>query len=169
MDKNFLEFWGNSLLNAAKSQEQFEKMAAWAQQGFKDFEEMSASFLKVYGLGGRPGPEKGADIDVAWKKTQEEFLRSLNEYMNMLGFVLKSEHLELVKKYEEIKEKLSSREETIKHLRMLLSESKIEGQGELASQFSDLVRRQNEQFRDMVDNVSKAFKDSTSDKETGEA
>lgn len=164
MDKNFLEFWGTSLLNAAKGQEQFEKMAAWVQQGFKGFEEMNARFLKAYGLGERS--EGSPDFSVAWKKAQEEFLRSCNEYMNMLGFVPKSEHLELVKKYEEIKEKLSSCEESIKHLRMLLSESKIEGQGELAKQFSDLIRKQNEQFRDMVDNFSKTFKKNASGKET---
>lgn len=167
MDKNFLEFWGNSLLNAARSQEQFEKMTAWVQQGFKGFEEMNARFLKAYGLGGRP--EGSSDFSAAWKKAEEEFLHSFNEYMNLLGFVPKKEHLDLVKRYEEIKEKLSSREETIKHLRMLLSESKIEGQGEMTRQFSDLIRKQNDQFRDMMDNFSKAFKDSVSEKESKQA
>ncbi|MGO9017857.1 MAG: hypothetical protein ACLQVJ_05830 [Syntrophobacteraceae bacterium] len=159
MDKNFLEFWGNSLLSAAKSQEQFEKMAAWVQQGFKGFEEMTTVFLKAYGLDRYA--EGSPDYITAWKKAEEEFRRSINDYMNLLGFVPKNEYLELVKKYEEIKEKLSSHEETIKHLRMLLSGSKMEGQGELARQFSDLIMKQNEQFQDLVDNVSKAFKKSS--------
>jgi len=135
MDKKFLEFWGNSMLSAAKSQEQFEKMAAWAQQGFKGLEEMTNFFLKAYGLDGCA--EGSPDYVTGWKKAEEEFKRSINDYMNLCGFVPKSDYLELVKKYEEIKEKLSSQEETVKHLRMLASESKMAGQGELSKQFAD--------------------------------
>ena len=107
MDKHFLEFWGNSLLNAAKSQKQFEDMAAWVQQGFKGFEEMTALFLKIYGL---DNFTKGSpDYFMAWKKAEEEFRKSYQDYMNLLGFVEKHEHLELVRKYEELKEKFVDR------------------------------------------------------------
>lgn len=163
MDKHFFEFWGNSMLNAAKSQEQFEKMADWTQQGFKGFEDMTTMFMKTYGLEGFT--KGGTDCVAWWKEAEEEFGRSIRDFMNLFGFVPKSDHLELVKKYEEIKEKLSSQEETIKHLRMLLSEVKMEGQGKLAEQFAHLLRKQNDQFEVMVDNFSKAFKKSSSEKE----
>ncbi len=163
MDKQFLEFWGNSLLAAAKSQKQFEDMVAWAQQGFKGFEEMTTLFLKVYGL---ESCVKGSpDCITAWKKAEEDFKHSFKDYMGLLGFVPKSEHLELVKKYEELKEKVASQEETIKHLRMLLSESKLQDQGELAKQFDDLIRKQNDQFQGLMDNFSKAFKKKVPGKE----
>jgi len=159
MDKYFLEFWGNSLLNAAKSQKQFEELTTWVQQGFKGFEEMTTLFLKIYGL---DNAAKGSpDYLMAWKKAEEEFRQSFHDYMSMLGFVAKNEHLELVRKYEELKEKFDSQEETVRHLRLLLSESKLKDQGELAKQFEDLVRNQNNQFKNLVDKFSKAFKKSS--------
>jgi hypothetical protein len=167
MDKQFLEFWGKSLLAAAKSQQQLEDMTAWMQEGFKGLEEMTSLFLKVYGL---DGLAKGSpDYMAAWKKADEDFRKSCKDYMNMLGFVPKGEHLELVAKYEELKLRLASQEETIKHLRMLLSESKLNDHGELTKQFDDLIRKQNDQFQDLVNNFSKAFKKSSPGKETGKA
>ena len=50
MDKNFLEFWGNFFINAAKGQQQLEDMGQWMSQGFKGFEELTAMFRKCYGL-----------------------------------------------------------------------------------------------------------------------
>lgn len=159
MDKHFLEFWGNSLLNAAKSQKQFEDMAAWVQQGFKGFEEMTNLFLKIYGLDNLT--KDSPDYFTAWTKAEEEFRKSFHDYMSLLGFVAKHEHLELVRKYEELKEKFESQEETVRHLRMLLSESQLKDQGELAKQFEDLIKNQNDQFRNLVDKFSKAFKKSS--------
>jgi hypothetical protein len=159
MDKHFLEFWGNSLLNAAKSQKQLEEMTTWVQQGFKGFEEMTTLFLKIYGL---DNATKGSsDYCMAWKKAEEQFRQSFNDYMSMLGLVAKNEHLELVRKYEELKEKFDSQEETVRHLRMLLSESNLKDQGELAKKFEDLIRNQNNQFKNLVDKFSKAFKESS--------
>jgi hypothetical protein len=167
MDKQFLEFWGNSLLDIARSQRQFEEMAAWVQQGFKGFEEMTALFLKTYGLD--RSAKDSPDYLTAWKKAEEDFRESYRDYMSMLGFVPKNEHLELVRKYEELKEKFASLEETIKHLRMLASESKLKDQGELAKQFDDLIRKQNDQFQDLVESFSKAFQKSSSGKEAKRA
>ena len=156
MDRNFLEFWGNSLLGAAKGQKQFEDLAAWVNQGFKGFEEMTALFMKMYGLDSQAGG--GPDYMAAWKKAEEDFRRSYTECMNLMGLVPKNEHLELVCKYEELKEKCASQEETIKHLRMLLSESKLKDQGDLTRQFDYLIKKQNEQFQSLVDNITKAYK-----------
>ncbi|MCU0572412.1 MAG: hypothetical protein MUC41_05400 [Syntrophobacteraceae bacterium] len=163
MDKQFLEFWGSSLLAAAKSQKQLEEMAAWARQGFKGFEEMTALFLKSYGLSNCA--EGSPDCITAWKKAEEDFKQSFKAYMGLFGLVPKSEHLQLVKKYEELKEKFAAQEETIKHLRMLLSESTLKDQGELARQFDDLIRQQNDQFQHLMDNFSKAFKKGSSGKD----
>ncbi len=158
MDQHFLEFWGKSLLNIAKSQKQFEDMAACVQQGFKGFEEMTGLFMKIYGL---DNLAKGSpDYFAAWKKAEEEFRKSYHDYVNILGFVTKQEHLELVRKYEELKEKYESQEETVKHLRLLLSESQLKDQGKLAKQFEDLIQNQNDQFRKLVDKFFKAFKQS---------
>jgi hypothetical protein len=36
MDRQFLEFWGNFMLNAAKSQKQLEDLTAWMKGGHKE-------------------------------------------------------------------------------------------------------------------------------------
>ena len=51
MDRQFLEFWGNFLLSAAKSQKQLEDMTEWMKGGLKGFEELTSLFRKIYGLG----------------------------------------------------------------------------------------------------------------------
>jgi hypothetical protein len=167
MDTHFLELWGNLLLGAAKSQKQFEEMVSWTQQGFKGFEEMTNLFMKTYGLDNCA--KTGTDCMTAWKKAEEDFRQSFKDHMNLLGFVPKNEHLELVKKHEELKERLASQEETIKHLRMLLSESKLKDQGELTKQFDDLIKKQNDQFQNLMDHFSKAFKKTASGKEAKQA
>lgn len=167
MDKNFMEFWGGPLLNPAKSQKQFEDATAWVRQGFKKFEEMPNLFLKMYGLD--KITEGSPDYLKTWEKAQEELSQLFNNYISMLGFVAKNDHQELVKKYEELKEKSVMQEETIKHLRMLLSESKPADHSELAKQFENLIKKQNDQFQNLVDNLSKAYKKSSPGKESGQA
>ena len=167
MDRQFLEFWGNSLLAVARSQKQLEEMAAWARQGFKGFEEMTALFLKTYGLS--DCAKGSSDCMAAWRKAEEAFKQSFKDYVELFGFVPKDEHLELVKKFEELKEKFAAQEETVRHLRLLLSESTLKDQGELAKQFDDLIRKQNDQFQSLMDNFSKAFRKKTPGKETKQA
>jgi len=166
MDKHFLEFWGNFLLNAAQGQKQLENMAAWTQQGFKGFGDMTALFQKIYGLDhiadGTPACLK------TWKKAEEDFKQSFDVYLSLLGVVPKSEHLELIRKYEDLKEKISSQEETIKHLRMLLMEAKLKDQGEVVEQFDGLIKKQTDQFQKMMDYFSRAFTKDSSEQEAGQ-
>jgi hypothetical protein len=46
MDSQFLEFWGNYLLAAAKGQKQLEDLNQWIRQGFSGFEELTAMLKK---------------------------------------------------------------------------------------------------------------------------
>jgi hypothetical protein len=58
MDRKFLEFWGNALLNAAKGQEQVENLNRLARDGFKTFEQQLSLFQKLYDLDKKPDPKK---------------------------------------------------------------------------------------------------------------
>jgi hypothetical protein len=53
MDKYFLEFWGNFLINTAKGQKQMEDMSKWMQQGFEGFDELTGMFRKFWKPGKR--------------------------------------------------------------------------------------------------------------------
>jgi hypothetical protein len=83
MDKHFLEFWGNFLINTAKEQKRMEDLAKWMQQGFEGFDELTAMFKKFYGL---EHMEKGTP---AYKKTletaSENFLNSFKIYLDLMG------------------------------------------------------------------------------------
>ncbi len=82
-----------------------------------------------------------------------------------MGVVPKDEHLTLIKKYEALKEKVAAQEETIKHLRMLLEE-KGTGQGDMIRGFQDLVKKQTEQFQELMKDFSHSFeKDSPTEED----
>ena len=72
--------------------------------------------------------------------------------------VPKDKHLALIKKYEELKEKVADQEETINHLRLLLEEKKAESQEELVQGFQDLIEKQSKQFQETMETFGSFFK-----------
>lgn len=147
MDRRFLEFWGNFLISAGKGQKQLEDMARWIGQDFRGFEDITAMFRKFYGLD--RVSESSANHEKTLEKAAKDFQKSFEEYLKLLGFVPLQEHLELLKKYEALKEKAAAQEETIKHLLMLLDEKGLV-QGEMVRDFQDLVKKQAGQFQDLM-------------------
>jgi hypothetical protein len=155
MDKHFLEFWGNFLTNAAKGQKQLEDMAAWMGQGLRGFESLTALFRKCYGLDRLQ--EGSPEYLKTWNKAELDFSKSFKDYLSFFGVVPREEHLALVKKYEELKVKLAGQEETINHLRMLLSQKMLD-QGEVTKEFQTLAQEQAVQFQELMKSFDKAFK-----------
>ena len=156
MDKNFLEFWGNFLINTAKEQQRMEDLSKWMQQGFKGFDELTAMFNKFYGLE-QMERDTPAYMET-WKKASENFQKSFKDYLRLMGVVPKVEHLDLVKKYEELKEKVLAQEETINHLRLLLEEKKTESQKELVHGFQELIEKQSKEFQETMETFGRFFK-----------
>ena len=156
MDKHFLEFWGNFLLNTAKEQQRMEDLSKWMQQGFKGFDELTAMFNKFYGLE-QMERDTPAYMET-WEKASENFLQSFNEYIGLMGMVPKDKHLALIKKYEEQKEKVADQEETINHLQLLLEEKKTESQEELVQGFQNLIEKQSKQFQESMETFGSFFK-----------
>ena len=156
MDRHFLEFWGNFLINAAKGQKQLEDISKWMQQGFKGFDELNDLFRKFYGLDHLEKDTSG--YMETWKRASENFQKSFRDYLSLMGVVPKEEHLALVKKYEELKEKIDAQEETIKNLRVLLEEKKGETQGELVKGFQEIIEKQSEQFQEAMETFGRFFK-----------
>ncbi len=156
MDKNSMEFWGNYLLSAARGQQNLEDMAKWLQQGFRGFEGVTEMFRKAYGLNREK--EGSPDYLAAWMKAQEDFRKSFSEFFSLVGFVPRSEHLELMQKYEELKTKAASQEETINHLQMLLAEATKKEYREASKQFDGLMQKQSEQFQNLMEQFGRFFK-----------
>ena len=156
MDRQFLEFWGNYLLAAAKGQKQLEDLNQWIRQGFSGFEELTAMFNKFYGL--HPSSGEDADSSNAWQNAAADFSNSFNAYLDLMGLVSKEKYRELEQKHAALQKKVAEQEDTIKILRNLLAE---EGtyQGEAAKVFQDLVNKQAEAFETLMKGMAEAAED----------
>lgn len=161
MDKNSLEFWGNLFLAAAKGQDQYDEMVRWLQQGFKGYEDLTEPFRKA-GESNKSSADP-SDYFKNWQQAQENVTESFKEFLSLLDVVPRNEYLALAKKYEELKEKAASQEETIKHLRLLLAQGT--GQDALNTELNSLLEKQTEQFQKLMEGFGQMFKDdSTTDK-----
>jgi phage tail tape-measure protein len=147
VDRRFLEFWGNLLINASKGQKQIEDLTQWINQGLKGSEDLNAMFQRFYM---RNGPaEESPDYLRAWQNAARDFQETFKDYLNLMGVVPMGEHLKLVKKYEDLKKRAADQDETIAHLRMLLDAKGID-HGEALMGFQDLIKKQTDQFQDLV-------------------
>jgi hypothetical protein len=155
MDRHFLEFWGKYLTNAAEGQKQLEDMATWMGQGLRGFEYLTTLFQKTYGLDRLP--EDSPEYMKTWKKAEQDFRRSFKDYLSFFGVVLREDHQALARQYEELKQTVAAQEETITHLRLLLSQ-KIMDQGDAFNGFQDVAKEQAAQFQELMNSLSKAFK-----------
>jgi len=161
MDKNFLEFWGNLLINAAKGQEQLEDMTKWMTQGLEGFEDLSNMFRKFYGLDGVD--EASPQYLKKWQNAASEFQKSFRDYLDLMGIVPKEEHLSLVKKYEDLKARVADQEETIKHMGMLLGQ-RGSSEETVTQTFQDLMNKQTDQFQELMENLGQISKRTPSEK-----
>ncbi len=154
MDKEFLEFFGNFLLNAAKGQRQMEEMNRWMQNGFSGVDELSDMFRKLYGL---KGAADSPDYAKAWEKASQNFRESLEQWLGLMDMTPKSEHLALKEKYEALKKEVAEKDQTIQKLRDLLNEKGMP-HAETVRGFTDMIEKQTAQFQDLIENMGKAFK-----------
>ncbi|MGD8540955.1 MAG: hypothetical protein PVI27_13480 [Desulfobacteraceae bacterium] len=159
MDRHFLEFWGNFLINAAKGQQQFDELTQWMHQGFKGFEDLTVMFRKAYGLE-KPESTPEPEYQQNWHKATREFRESLNAYFSLLGVIPLSEHLALLEKYEALKKENAEQLETIQRLRDLLGQ-RDSGQTAVVENFKELVSRQNEQFQKLMDSFGSYAKEAS--------
>ena len=156
MDRQFLEFWGNYLLAAAKGQKQLEDLNQWIRQGFRGFEELTAMFKKFYAL--EDPHKKESDSTQAWQNAAADFRNSFNAYITLMGMVPQDKYLTLEQKYAALQKKVAEQKETIQALRKLLTE-KGTYQGETVKVFQDLVNKQAEAFETLMKSIGAAAKD----------
>jgi hypothetical protein len=156
MDSQFLEFWGNYLLAAAKGQKQLEDLNQWIRQGFSGFEELTAMLKKFNGIDAPRNSD--ADSTNAWQNAAADFQSSLDAYLTLMGLIPQEKYRALEKKYAALQNKVAELADTIKVLRNLLAE-KGTYQGETTKVFQDLVNRQAEAFETLMQNISAVDKD----------
>jgi len=152
MDKNFLEFWGNMMLNAAKGQKQMDEMSKWMEKGMSSMKEMNEMFFKFYGI--QPSKSETKDqasgFEAIQKNAFSKFTSSFEDYLQFFDAVPKKKYMELVKKYEDLKQQLKDQEESIQHLRMMMEETD-DGKNDVVKKFNKVISMQASQFKKLMD------------------
>jgi hypothetical protein len=151
LDKQFLDFWGNFLLAAAKGQGQIEEFSRWLSQGMRGFRELTAMFQQCYGLGSdRSGEAKD------WETARHSFETAFRAYLDALGCVPKSDYIALKTQLQELKQRAEQQEAALHTLRRELGESRM-AQGDVVRGFQDLIQVQSEQFEEFTASISRLF------------
>ncbi len=170
MDKQLLEFWGNALINMAKSQEQMESMTKWMHQGMKLGLNGMEAWTKLCNqtLGPAGNSEKSAGKKEedktdpippqarSWEKSMQDLQASLSGFYDFMGVVPKQEHMRVVQKCEAMKQRIADLEETVKHLRMMQKEENGD-QSMVVKDFKRMIAQQTEQFQELIKNTEKLF------------
>lgn len=159
MDEKFLEFWGNFLISTAREKKRADDITSIMQKSIANFNEMFAAglgemtpmFRKFYGLDNLS--EHGEEYSTMTKKAVDDFQKSFKDYLAMMGVFPQKDYLTLVEKYEKLKEKCADQEETIKHLKMLLS-MKGGDQSDAVNTLQSIAKDQSELFQKMMTDFS---------------
>ena len=154
MNRYFLEFWGQVLLQAAKSQKQLEDLAQWVPRGFWGFQDYTRLFKTAYGL--EAMDEENPDFLALWQKAEKDFRDSFREYLFLLGGVPREEYAALARKYDELQEKVAEQAETIELLRVL-AEEKGKGLEATSLEFQQLIKKQGEQFQQFLKGLGESI------------
>lgn len=153
MDKQFLEFWGNLLLSAAKGQRQLDEFSRWMAQGMSGFRDLTAMFQQFYDL-----DVEGAGGDERWNSARSAFATAYRAYLDSLGAVPRSELTALEKKCAALQKTVAEQEAALRRLRLELSESRMT-QGDVVRGFQELMQVQCEQFKQVTDSFTRFFAD----------
>jgi phosphoglycerate-specific signal transduction histidine kinase len=162
MDKQVFEIMGNILLQAAKSQEQYEKFSGWLKNVFQvseketknDTDELMSALKKIYSMGSVKNKDEPPIPDVL-DQLGQNFQQSIDTFMDMMSCVPRHKHIELIEKYENLKKTCEEKDETIKNLRLLLSE-KTAGVSDTVNELHDIIQKQTEQFMHFMQPFTKS-------------
>jgi len=154
MDRKFLEFWGNFLLNAARGQEQAESLNRLVREGFKTFEQQLSLFEKFYGLEKKPDPS--TPYAEMWAKAASDFAKSYQEFIGVMGMVPREDYETLAREHEALKKKTADLEEALRRGKKKAGGREMDT-AEIAKGFEGLMKKQAEQFQSLMASYGKLY------------
>ena len=90
-------------MDADKGKKPLENMANWADYGFGGYEDLTATFRKLYGLDWMPEVKDMSNYLDTWNLAMKDYTKPFHDYLGLIGLVSKDEHLALIGKYKELK------------------------------------------------------------------
>ena len=144
MDRHFLKFWGQLLLEAAEGQRRMEDLSRWIQSGFAPSQAPADLFRQSYGL--PPGASAGSEL---WQKALADFQSALNAYAPLWGWVPRERYDRLKRKADDQASRIAEQERLIARLEALLSDKGLDPAG-LAARFQNIVDDQHQAFEKLM-------------------
>jgi len=137
-------FWSDFFSNATRDQKRLADALGLASEGFSTLQDITRFWQKMWGIekvrSGGPDP---------LKMFSGFFPFPMMGFSSAMGMVPLHEHLSLVGKYEEMKERVAAHEETIQHLKLLVNSKGCERK-ELQTGFQDLMKSQVDSFFTLI-------------------
>jgi hypothetical protein len=161
MNKDFLEFWGNFLLQAARGQRQIEDVARWSRLGFEAVEEQRA-FWNSFRPAENVSEKKPEALEI-WEKTADEFRRSYREFVRLFGMVSMDEYQSLLKENKALEKKLAERKELSPKVRSA-GKKVLDVQREIEKGLQELIQKQGDQYRELMESITTLYGQSLPDK-----
>jgi len=154
MNKDFLEFWGNFLIQSARGQRQFEELAGSTRSGFEALEEWSAFWNSFYPA--QKEHEKRPEAMEIWEKSMDEFRKSYHEFVKIFGMVSMEEYQELLKKNEALEKKLAEQKKPLPKARSA-GKRVLDVQREIEKGLQELTEKQAEQFKELMESMRRFY------------
>jgi hypothetical protein len=145
MDSQFLEIFGNYLIQAARWQKLVEPSSPGVTPGVMDVAELGKMFKQACGIGA-PAEPAFAEYSRIWQQTIESFESVFSPNARMWGWIPQADYQILQEKCESLEKTIQKQDQTISQLRSLLEEKGL-GQIELLQRFQSLIQDQSDEFQ----------------------
>lgn len=169
MDSKFLEFYGQSLLNAAKGKKQFEQFRDMMQPfapgtvlgpdfGFKGLKAVEELFRKCYGMGDfNDQPQDDENRKKAMEEMMTSFQASFSGYARQMGWIPVNEYEALKNRVEDLEKKIEKQQGVIDGFHQILGLRNPTGYREFFGQMEKIGQKQNRQFKEFVQSFFDVF------------
>jgi hypothetical protein len=155
MHSQFMEFFGNYLIQAARWQKLVEQYSPDGKPGVMDMAELGRLFQKACGID-EPAAPAFAESSRIWQQMIENFQSAFCPHARMWGWIPLSDYQTIENKCNALEKKIQDQEQIISHLRTLLDEKGL-GQIELLHRFQSLIQNQGDEFQTVMKNIGEAF------------
>jgi len=156
MDKNILEFWGQALLNAARSQQQLEDINKLIGSNAGADNPFWQQFFKAFGWrkAQQMDTSNAGDLSLIMSDVYKEFVKS---YLTLFNYIPREEYLKLAKENEELKTKIAELENSIAGYKNSSVKNNFD-QEQVVDNLTKIMKNQAQHFQDLMKQLNQHYK-----------
>jgi len=154
MHSQFMEFFGNYLIQAARWQKLAEQSSPSVTPGVMDVAEFGRLFQQACSIDG-PAESASAEYSRIWQQAIENFQSVFCPNARMWGWIPQADYQVLQEKCDSLEITIQKKDQIISQLRSLLEEKGL-GQIELLQRYQSLIQDQSDEFQMFMKNFGDA-------------